>query len=143
MNREKEQRKDKRVETHIPVRFRVLGGGDGTTGSVSKNLSQGGVRFRTREFVPMACRLVVELDMPMAARSVKAISKVAWISRAPSGEGYEVGNRFLEISKKDKEFISENVDSFILYNEPAPTVSLCETKRGGIAAEGNEAPEAE
>jgi hypothetical protein len=66
----------------------------------------------------MACRLILELDIPMLTKPIKAISKVAWIKKSNVGEDYEVGNQFLEISKKDKQLISEYVNSLALYNEP-------------------------
>ncbi|MBD3296955.1 MAG: hypothetical protein GF392_06255 [Candidatus Omnitrophica bacterium] len=114
-----EQRKFPRVKTHIPVRFRKLREGAGIDGasSITKNLSQGGIRFRTGDFISMACRLILELDLPMFTKPVKAISKVAWIRKTPSGDDYEVGNQFLEISRKDKELISEYVDSLNMYND--------------------------
>ncbi len=123
MEQNTEKRKNPRVKTHIPVRYRKLRQGAGVDGasSITKNMSQGGIRFRTAEFISMACRLILELDLPMFTKPVKAISKVAWIRKAPSGSEYEVGNQFLEISKKDKELISEYVDSLNLYNDPEAT----------------------
>lgn len=120
-----EKRKTPRVKTHIPVRFRKLrdgAGGDGES-SITKNLSQGGIRFRTNEFISMACRLILELDVPMFTKPIKAISKVAWIRKAAAGDDYEVGNQFLEMSKKDKELISEYVNSLTLYNDSDSSVS--------------------
>jgi len=116
-----ERRKYERVKTHVPVRYRKLRDGAGAPGesSITKNLSEGGIRFRTAEFISMACRMILELDIPMFTKPIKAISKVAWIRKAPSGDDYEVGNQFLEMSKKDKELISEYVESLSLYNEPA------------------------
>lgn len=119
MNEQVEKRKYERVKTHIPVRIRKLRDGanaDGTS-SITKNLSEGGIRFRTAEFISMACRLLLELDIPMFTKPVKAISKVAWIKKAPSGDDYEIGNQFLEMSKEDKELISEYVDSLGMYND--------------------------
>ena len=114
-----ERRKFERVKTHVPVRYRTLRGNAGGVGSSSltKNLSSGGIRFRTAEFISMACRLILELDIPMFTKPVKAISKVAWIKKSPSGNDYEIGNQFLEMSKQDKELISEYVDSLNLYND--------------------------
>ena len=119
MNATVENRKHTRVKTHIPVRIRTLRGGASIEGisSITKNLSEGGIRFRTAEFISMACRLILELDIPMFTKPVKAISKVAWIRKSPSGEDYEIGNQFLEMSKKDRELVSEYVDSLTLYNE--------------------------
>ncbi len=129
MNADAERRKFDRVKTHIPVKYRKLREGVGAAGmgSLSRDLGQGGIHFRTNEFISMACRLILELDVPMLTRPIKAISKVAWIRKTHSGDDYEVGNQFLEISKRDKELISEYVDSLSLYNDSEP-VSGQETK---------------
>lgn len=132
-----ERRKYQRVKTHVPIRFHKLRDGAGVEGesSITKNLSEGGIRFRTAEFISMACRLILELDIPMFTKPVKAISKVAWIRKAPSGDDYEVGNQFLEMSKKDKELISEYVESLALYNEPVPAHEQEEGKEGSTEEE--------
>ena len=114
MTKKSEQRKYERVETHIPIRYYKLRDGAGVqgTGSISKNISQGGIRFRTGEFVSMACRLILELDIPVLPKPIKAISKVAWIRKTDSGKEYEVGNQFLEMSRKDTKLVAEYIDSF-------------------------------
>ena len=89
-----------------------------TKATITKNLSEGGVRFKTAEFISRACRLVVELDMPMFTKPVKAISKVAWIKKSPTSDEFEIGNQFLEISKDDKSLVSEYVKGLNLYNDP-------------------------
>jgi c-di-GMP-binding flagellar brake protein YcgR len=119
VNESLEKRKYPRVKTHVPVRIRKLkdpGAWEGES-SITKNLSTGGIRFRTAEFISMACRLILELDIPMFTKPVKAISKVAWIRKMPSGDDYEVGNQFLEMTKEDKELVSEYVNSLNMYND--------------------------
>ena len=126
MENNSEKRKFKRVTTHIPVKYRKLGDTDTImrSSTVSRNLSEGGVRFFTSEFMSRACRLVLELDVPMLTKPVKAISKVAWIKKSSMGEDFEIGNQFLEISRKDKEIVSEYLKGLTLYNEPEnPIVS--------------------
>ena len=120
MERYTEKRKFPRVKTHIPLKYRKLNDPSGKfrAGVLTRNLSQGGVRFKASEFISMACRLVLEMDMPMFTKPIKAISKVAWIRKTPSGEDYELGNQFLEMAKKDKELVSEYIDSVVLYNDP-------------------------
>ncbi|MBD3426870.1 MAG: hypothetical protein GF409_06525 [Candidatus Omnitrophica bacterium] len=114
-----EKRKYPRVSTHIPVRYRKLGEPEGQmrTNTITKNISEGGIRFGAPEFISRACRLVLELDIPMINKPVKAISKVAWIRKDGERADYEVGNQFLEISRKDKELVSEYVSSLNLYND--------------------------
>ncbi len=129
MNGDSDKRKYARVKTHIPVRYRKLQDGPGAegSGSLSRDLSAGGVHFRTSEFISMACRLILELDLPMLTKPIRAISKIAWIRKANSGEDYEVGNQFLEISKKDRELLNEYVNSLSLYNEPDGSTDTTDT----------------
>jgi c-di-GMP-binding flagellar brake protein YcgR len=113
MNDNADKRQHTRVQTHIHVRYRNLRDGAGVHGesSISADVGEGGVRFRAGEFISMACRLILELDIPMCSKPIKAISRVAWIRKSDSGDEYEIGNQFLEMSKEDKELISEYVDS--------------------------------
>ena len=106
-----EKRRFKRVDTNIPVQFKDLRkAGELPAGSLTRNLSEGGVCFKTNRFVSLACRLVVEISLPSAPKPVKAISKVAWIRKVPSSDQYELGNQFLEISKEDKAHIMQFVN---------------------------------
>ena len=103
-----EKRKSTRIETHVTVKYRKLGDPESKSksGAITRNISEGGIRFRTAEFLSKACRLIMELDIPQA-KPVKIISRVVWISKVPYGEGYETGNQFLEMSRKDRELVSE------------------------------------
>jgi hypothetical protein len=115
----KEKRKYPRKETHIPVRYRYLGDPVNAfkAGTITRNIGEGGVRFNASEFVSRASRLMLEMDVPMLTRPVKAISKVAWIRKSPSGETYDIGNQFLEISRENKKDIARYVDSLSMYND--------------------------
>ena len=115
-----EKRRYPRVTTHIPIKYRKLTETEDAdrSSTISKNLSEGGIRFMSPDFISRACRLILELDMPMFIKPVKAISKVAWIRKASSGNEYEIGSQFLEMSKKDKGLVSEYVNSLTFYNEP-------------------------
>ena len=98
-----EKRRHKRVESSFPVQYRNLRkAGVMPAGSMTQNLSEGGVCFKSNEFVSLACRLVVEISLPNIPKPVKAISKVAWIRKIPSTDQYELGNQFLEITKEDR-----------------------------------------
>ena len=114
-----EKRRFPRIATHIPVKYRKLGDSEGVMrgSTTTKNLSEGGVRFKAPEFISRACRLILEMDMPMFTNPVKAISKVAWIRKTSSGNDYEIGNQFLEISKSDRELVSEYIKGVSLYND--------------------------
>jgi len=106
-----ERRKYQRLESNLPVHYRNLRKiGESPIGSLTKDISAGGIRFKTGEFISLACRLVVEIQLPALAKPIKAISKVTWIRKSSSGDQYELGNQFLEITKEDKALISDFVD---------------------------------
>lgn len=121
-----EKRKFPRIETHIPVKYRKLGDPEGAlrASTITRDISAGGVHFKTAEFISRACRLILEMDVPMFDKPVKAISKVAWIRKTRAGDNYEIGNQFLEINKKDRELISQYVKGLSLYNNPDGQGSL-------------------
>lgn len=101
-----EKRKFKRVDSSLQVQFKNLRQpGEFPIGSLTKNVSEGGVCFKSNRFISLACRLVLEISVPNSPRPVKAISKVAWIRKVPSSDQYELGNQFLEITKDDKSHI--------------------------------------
>jgi c-di-GMP-binding flagellar brake protein YcgR len=109
---------NRRIYPRVNVRISVQGKELKPSSSIfidtrSRNLSIGGIRFSMDKFVSLACRMVLELDLPIVSEPVKAISKVAWIRKMPKSDFYDIGNQFLEISKKDKEIIDEFINSKI------------------------------
>ena len=104
-----ERRRFQRIDSNLPLRYKNIKTATVPMGSLTKDISEGGIRFKTNEFISLACRLVVEITLPTVQRPIKAISKVAWIRKLSSGEQYELGNQFLEISKEDKGLITDYV----------------------------------
>lgn len=101
-----EKRRFQRLESRFPLKYKDLRKtGEEFRGTISKNISEGGVRFRSDRFISLACRLVVEINVPPMEKPIRAISKIAWIKKLPAGDDYEVGNQFLEISREDKNTI--------------------------------------
>ena len=110
-DRSTERRQSPRVKTSIPVRYRELRDGAETVsvGSVTCDVSTGGLRFRVNEFISTARRLMLELDIPTLTKPIKAVCKVAWIQEA-NGEGkfrYRVGSQFTEITQTDRKLIEK------------------------------------
>jgi len=103
----KNKRKHPRIDVSFPLRYKELHEKeDLTRGTLSKNLCEGGVRFKSDRFISLACRLVVELNFPEIKEPVRAVARIAWIKKLPTGNDYEVGNQFLNMSKEDKKAVS-------------------------------------
>lgn len=108
--RTEDKRRFKRIDTSLPLQYKNLRKiGDNPTGSLAKNISEGGVCFKSSEFISLACRMVVEITVPTSVKPIKAITKVAWIKRIPNTEQYELGNQFLDMTKEDKAHVSNFV----------------------------------
>ncbi len=105
----KEQRRSPRMKTRIPIRYKELrdGAESVAVGSLTCDVSAGGLRFTTNKFISTTCRLLLELDIPNQIKPIQAVSNVAWVQRTNVGEHYEVGNEFMEITAKDKELIAK------------------------------------
>lgn len=109
-----ENRRFPRVKVNIPVQYKNLKKSqEAPTGTVARNLSEGGVCFKTNQFISLACRLVVEISVPNSARPIKAISKIAWIKKMPVGDQYELGNQFLEMAKEDRTLITNFITNAV------------------------------
>ena len=116
------KRRYKRVDFSVPVAYKNLRmPTELPAGSVTRNLSEGGVCFQTSKFISLACRLVVEISIPTALKPIKAISKVAWIRRMPLSDQYELGNQFLEITKEDKANILSFVNQSLSVGTQSPS----------------------
>ena len=109
-----EKRRHPRAEFNLPLSYKNLrSAGQPPIGSTSSNISEGGIRFKTNEFISLACRMVLEITLPTTPKPIKAISKVAWIKKLPTSNFYEIGNQFLEISKEDRAHIMEFVKNTV------------------------------
>jgi c-di-GMP-binding flagellar brake protein YcgR len=112
-----ERRRFQRVESSLPVSYKNLRSiGEAPISTLTKNISGGGARFKTNEFISLACRLVLEIALPTDTKPIKAISKVAWIRKLSPGDNYEVGNQFLEITKEDKSRIMDFISNLARNN---------------------------
>lgn len=105
-----DKRKFPRISSNFPLKYKDLNNSETEfRGTVSKNVCEGGIRFRSNRFISLACRLVVELNIPAITRPIRAVSKITWIKKLPAGDDYEVGNQFLEIAREDKEILRDFV----------------------------------
>ena len=103
-----EKRRYPRVQTTLPLRYNELHGKSySAKDTVTKNISEGGVRFQTDRFFSLACHLVVEISVPELFKPIRTISKVAWIKKLPSGTEYEIGGQFLAMTNEDEEQLAQ------------------------------------
>ena len=109
-----EKRKSPRLELSALVEYRMLRAGTETKKeSVLSDISAGGARFMTKEFLALTARMVLDITLPLPERPISAVSKVAWIKKLQEEDKYEMGNQFLEISRDDKERLANYLDRMV------------------------------
>jgi len=112
----KERRSFPRVNARLPLQFKDIQRPIETySGTLTRDVSEGGARILSSEFLSIFTRLLVEVSVPQFSRPIKAISKVAWIQKIARSNQYSVGIQFMDMTEEDKRHLS----SFIA-KSPAP-----------------------
>lgn len=79
-------------------------------GSLSRDMSAGGVQLMTTRFLPRDSRVVVLFSPPGAGRQLRAVARVHWTRERPMGESFDCGLEFVEISSQDRDAIAGLVE---------------------------------
>jgi c-di-GMP-binding flagellar brake protein YcgR len=116
----KEKRSCPRINARLPIQFKDIQRPIETyTGSLTKDISEGGVRLTSSDFLSIFTRLLLEISVPSFSRPIKAITKVAWIQKIPRSSQYNVGLQFMDMTEEDKKHLA----SFISKSPAPATVS--------------------
>lgn len=90
-----DKRSFKRAKLSGPVRFEFKDP-ECFGGCLSCDISEGGIRVRFNEFVPLGTNLSMGVQLD-SGRVVECIGKVVWVSQIPFGDQYEIGLEFENI----------------------------------------------
>ena len=111
MKERPDKRRHLRTNVRLPLRYRApLTHPSPSRSTQAKDLSLGGLCFRTEEFVPLDTTLVLELRLRESARPVRSVARVAWARIMPSGHRYEIGSEFVDISLGEMKVLEEFFD---------------------------------
>jgi len=95
-----EKRRYRRIELRQPIQFQSqsspLGGG-----SLSCDLSEGGVRVDMFDFLPLGTELTLQVRLA-PEKIVEYVGRVVWARKYPFADRYQVGVEFSE----DKSFLA-------------------------------------
>jgi c-di-GMP-binding flagellar brake protein YcgR len=106
-----ERRRFPRVRSELAVGLRPLAEpGRESEGSLSADLSAGGVRLTSFRFIPRDARMVLHLAPREIGRDLRAVARVTWVRERPLGERFDYGLEFVEISDEDRGAISGLVE---------------------------------
>lgn len=89
-----DKRKFPRLEYRESLQYRFAESPD-QNGTVGYDLSEGGVRFRAEEFLPLDAIIVLNLQLK-PEREATMSARVVWAQKIPHAENYHIGCEFLE-----------------------------------------------
>lgn len=104
-----ERRKFVRIPEHAQISYQILNS-QKEYSSLTKDISQGGIRFWVQEFIPENTHLKIKCTLEKISFSFEAVVRLAWITEDSFSEKYEVGVEFLDIPKKAAERLVEYID---------------------------------
>ena len=103
-----EKRQHERTTCEISSSFKNLStsGHSSLLETTVQDISGGGIRFRSNQFIPIQNRLSFTLNIPKK-KPIAVIAQPMWIKEIPQLSQYEIGARFLMLSDEDKTLIQE------------------------------------
>ena len=107
-----EKRKSVRIPEHSQISYKVRPS-EKTKWSVIRDISEGGISFFTREFVPKDTILEVGFGFQDTSFYFEAVCKVKWIKELIPYEKYEVGVEFIEMPQKAKESLIQHIKNIL------------------------------
>lgn len=100
MDKAEERRKFIRVPEKLKILYEVIS--CKKIGKyLTKDISQGGVRFLVHDFIPQGSCLKINLALE-ACLSCEALVKISWIREKPLSEEYEIGVEFVSMPDEDQ-----------------------------------------
>ncbi len=114
MTRGADRRKYPRWQARFPVRFRLLGKPGTYVGSLSRDVSAGGVKIITDKFVPKDANLEVELFLENVKRLIPAKARVVWLEQLPYGsDSFRLGLEFREMNPRDRQYLLRLSEQYV------------------------------
>jgi len=90
-------------------------------GTLSKDISAGGLRVSAETFLAKDDRLVLLVELPGYPEPIRTIGQVAWQRHRSHSDVYEFGVEFLEITDHDQEAIATYVERGVVTPQAPPT----------------------
>ena len=87
-----ERRVFPRIDLKEPVQFQVKSVEEGR-GALSCDISEGGVRVKLNDFVPIGAELILQVRLN-SGQVVECVGRVKWVSQIPFMDWYQAGVEF-------------------------------------------------
>lgn len=103
ISRFKERRQFPRVNYSMSVQFKQISKTSGLfAGTLSEDLSGGGIRLLSDEFLPPRTKLLLDFSIGTTLTQIKTVAEIRWIMQKPLYDKYVAGLQFIEIPEDQK-----------------------------------------
>ena len=114
-----ERRRFTRVPESLQIVYEVIPA-DEVKKYLTKDISQGGIRFLTHEFLPRGSRLRIKINFPKTLFSFEALVECMWIRQIPYSEEFEVGVEFVDLPSEVLDYLISYIWAFLRENPEKP-----------------------
>jgi c-di-GMP-binding flagellar brake protein YcgR len=112
MDSHQDKGRDKRRFPRLPFKEAVkfqIGEFTSPDGSLSKDLSRGGISLTVNEFIPVKGQVIVYLQQHKEAQVVELKGIVAWVKILPESERYQIGVEFCDLDESTRREVNRIV----------------------------------
>jgi len=105
-----EKRKYKRIDCYCLIRYRLLHSQGAYTENLAsiRNISGGGLLFKSREYVPVGTELEVKINFIALEKPISVLAKVVRFEVDKKNAGsYRIGIFFTSIADRDRKAITQ------------------------------------
>ena len=106
------RRRVERIADFIPISYRIPPDPK-IENFLTRDISTLGVKFLMKDFVSKGTLIELNINLKKVPFSFRIFSTVRWIVKDPSGDRYEVGAEFNNISNAYKEKLSSYMEEFL------------------------------
>jgi len=114
-----ERRKYTRVPESLQVAYEVIPA-ETIKEYLTKDISQGGIRFLTHEFIPKDSRLRIRITFPMTLFSFEALVKCMWVRELSYSDDFEVGVEFIDLPPEILDYLISFIKSSLNIKKEQP-----------------------
>lgn len=105
-----DRRKFIRLKAYHLAKYKSLSSKDShqkpTLASI-KDIGAGGICLRTKEAIPVATVIELQIKFPALDTPISTVAKIVWIKQLKKYKIYEVGAQFIEIAESARKLIDE------------------------------------
>ena len=111
-----EKRKYIRIEAPVVVTYKMGGEKPVTKKTITKNFSEGGIRFPVYERLKLGTPLELYIETPFDTMPIAAKGQIVWVSALSTKEGreiYDVGVKFTKMQTFDQKRMVQTARHFL------------------------------